>query len=327
MCDLISLGEVMIRLSPPRCERLRQAASLDMRVCGAQFNLAANLALLGKRAVFLSKLPANELGLFAKHAGLSYGVDMSHVTLTPDTRMGVVYVEFAGEPRTTGHVYDRRGSAASTISVSDFAWSEILATAQLAYTDGIFPGLSDSCRAATFEFVKNAKEQGCDVCFDVNYRESIWTPLEARQVYQEILPNVTVLATNRSVSEVVFGYRASDEDLLWRYRQDFGCQTVCLTSRETLGTRRGAWRSMALHEDKIICGRTFEFDVVDRFGTGDAFFAGFLYGYLGYDVEFALSFGNALCALAHTIEGDVIQVSVEEVTRLLDKGYNPHLKR
>ena len=74
---------------------------------------------------------------------------------------------------------------------------------------------------------------------------------------------------------------------------------------------------MALHAGKVYQGRRFDFDIVDRFGTGDAFFAGFLFGILDRDIGFALDFGNALCALAHTTEGDVIQTSADEAMRLV----------
>ncbi|MBM4431596.1 MAG: sugar kinase [Chloroflexi bacterium] len=327
MYDLVSLGEVMLRLSPPRYERLRQVTLLNVRLCGAQFNLAADLALLGKKTAFLSRLPDNELGLLAREGGTRYGIDMSHVQLVPDTRMGVVYLEFGLEPRETAHIYDRRGSAASTIIARDFAWQSILKGTRLAYTDGIFPGLSAGCREAAFEFVKVAKQQGCTLCFDVNYRQMIWTMDEARTVYRQILPHVDILVTNRSVSESVFGYQGADEDLLQHYQHDFGCQVVCLTSRTAFGALHGGWNSLALHKDRIFHGRQFGFDIVDRFGTGDAFFAGFLYGYLERDVEFGLDFGNALCALAHTIEGDIAHVSADTVMKLLTEGYGSRIKR
>jgi 2-dehydro-3-deoxygluconokinase len=329
MYDLVSLGEVMLRLSPPKYQRLRQATSLEVHVCGAQFNIAANLAILGKRTAFVSRLPANELGLLAKMKCMSYGVDMSHVQLVPGTRMGTVYVEFSAEPRATVHLYDRQGSAASTMSAHGFAWQDILKDTRLAYTDGIVLGLSKSCRGAGLKFAETAKNQGCTLCFDVNYREMIWTPEEARKVYKQILPYVDVLVTNRSVSELLFGYEGDDEDLARRYQKDFGCQTVCLTWREMLGERRGVWRSMALYEREIVHGKRIEFEVVDRFGTGDAFFAGFLYVCLerDRDIKFALDFGNTLCALAHTVEGDAAHVSVEEVMTLLNEEYHWHIRR
>src|SRR5829696_224747 len=317
MHDLVSLGEVMLRMSPPRYERLRQATRLDVRVAGSQLNVAANLAQLGKRTTFVSKLPANELGLLARGACQGYGVNVSHLQLVEGARMGINYLEFGATPRAEVAVYDRAGSAASSIAASDFAWSEITRGTRLAYTDGIFPGLGAGCFEATLAFLTAAREQGAVTCFDVNYREHLWTVERARAAWQEILPLVDILATNRSVSEQIFGYEGLDEDLLARYHDAFGCRTVLLTHREMFGVLRGAWSSAALDEGTIFQGRRYEFDVVDRFGTGDAWFAGFLYGTIERDVQFALDFGDALCALAHTIEGDVARVSVEEIMPLL----------
>lgn len=326
MYDLVSLGEVMLRLSPPHYERFRQASTLDIHVCGAQFNVAADLALLGKKTAFLSKLPDNELGLRARDMCMQYGVDMSYVKFVPNTRVGVIYVEFAVEPRASLHIYDRQGSAASTMTVNDFT-EDILRETRLAYVDGIFPALNSGCRETTLAFVQAAKRQGCKLCFDINYRESLWKLEEARGVYQQILRHVDILVTSRSVSELLFDYRGSDEDLMHRWHDDFGCGIVCLTSRESFGALRGGWKSMALHMDKAIYGRPFEFEIVDRFGTGDAFFAGFLYGYLERDVQFALDFGNAACAIAHTIQGDVAHVSVETVMKCLAEGYSATVRR
>lgn len=329
MYDLVSLGEVMLRLSPPKNQRLRQATSLEVCVCGAQFNMAANLAQLGRKAAFVTRLPDNELGALARGACLAYGVDMSHVQTVPDARMGVVYVEFAADPRPIHHLYDRQGSAASTIGPADFNWRGILEGARLAYTDGIFLALSESCREATLEFIRITRAVKAKLCFDMNYREAIWGVQQAQAGYRRVLPCVDVLVTNRSVSEMLFDAGGDDEDLLWRYRREFGCATVCLTTRRMNG-QNGVWKSMALHESQIYYGEEVEFGVVDLFGTGDAFFSGFLHGYLEGNIEFALNFGNALCALAHTIEGDVAQVSAAEVMRVLEQGCERpgwHVKR
>ena len=327
MYDLVSVGEVMLRMSPPKYQRLRQAHTLDVCVCGSQLNVAANLARLGKKTAFVTKIPANELGLLAWDGCLSYGVDLSHVQMVPGGRLGVNYVEFGRPPRGGVAVYDREHSAASTIAPGDFAWDQILAGARLAYTDGIFPGLSTSCRAAALEFVATAATMGCTVCFDMNYREHLWTPAVAREVWPHLLSHVDILVTNRSVSTDVFGYEGSDVEQAARYGDEFGCQVVCHTRREAMGAQRGAWNSLAVSGGQCYWGRRVEFDVVDRFGTGDAWFAGFLYGYLSGDIEYALNFGNALCALAHTTEGDVVQVTPEEVGAFLEAGHDLQLKR
>lgn len=328
--DLVSLGEVMLRMSPPKYERLRRTRSLDVQVAGAQLNVAANLARLGKKTAFLSKLPANELGLLARDTCLSYGVDMSHVQMIPGARMGVNYLEFTATPRVGVTVFDRQNSAASTISPGNFDLANILSGTKLAYTDGIVPGLSDTCYDAVIEYLKAARQLGCTTCFDVNYREHIWTEAKARECWEALLPLVDIIVTSRSVSENVFGWgkEETDEDIVRHYHDSFGCTLVCLTMREIMGVLRGAWSSIALYNGQIVRGRRFEFDVIDRYGTGDAFFAGLLYGYLERgDAEYALNFGNAACALAHTIEGDVLHASADEVKAIMNGDINLRVRR
>ena len=325
--DLISLGEVMLRMSPPRYERLRRARRLDVHVAGSQLNVAANLARLGWRTAFLSKLPANELGVLARDACESYGVDMQHVRMVQAARMGVNYLEHTVAPRVSAIVYDRAGSAASTIRPDDFDWPAMLGITHIAYTDGIMPGLGQSCRKASLLFLRAARDAGCLTAFDVNYREHLWSEERAREAWSALLPLVDVVVTNRSVSEGVFGYAGTDEEMMRRYVEQFGSKVVVLTSREMFGILRGAWSSRALSEGEVVQGRRFEFDIVDRYGTGDAFLAGFLYGYTAEGVQYGLDFGNALCALAHTTEGDVAQVSPAEVEAMLGDDYSLRVRR
>lgn len=323
LIDLISLGEMMLRLSPPRYARLRQASSLDVRACGAQFNLAANLAALGKRCTFLTRLPDNELGYLARSLASGFGVDMSRSQFVETGRMGLIFVEFGQAPRRNAHLYDRERSAASTIGARDFDWSALVAGARFAYTDGIFPALNAGCRAAALAFLGAARQAGCTTCFDINYRESLWRDGDPLALYRQELPLVDVLVTNRGVSEAVFGYSGSDEDLLAAYQADFGCRLVCLTYKEMQGLERGTWRSLARLNQQVLTGRGFEFEVVDPFGAGDAFFAGLIYGLSeNSDLQHALDFGNALCALSHTVEGDQAIFSAGEVEALLEEGYS-----
>ena len=102
-----------------------------------------------------------------------------------------------------------------------------------------------------------------------------------------------------------------------QYASEFGCATVCSTTRGGDDVQRGTWDSMEVHGDRAHRGVHVEFEAIDRFGSGDAWFAGFLYGFLKDDVQHALDFGNALCALAQTREGDVVQVGVAEVEAFL----------
>src|SRR5258708_948199 len=296
-------------------------------VRASQFNAAGALPRRGGGGVFTPPLPANELGLLARDTCTGYGVDMSHVLMIAGARMGVNYLEFSAEPRVSVTVYDRQNSAASYLTSDDFDWNTLLTDVRCAHTDGIFPGLSQTCREATQIYLQTARQHGCLTTFDVNYREHLWTEATARACWETLLPYVDVVVTNRSVSEAVFGFSGADEDIMRQYHDAFGCRVVCLTSREMMGVLRGAWSSIALADGNVMRGKRFEFDVIDRFGTGDAFFAGFVYGYLERDVAFGLNFGDAACALAHTVEGDVAHFSAAEVVALLNDNYDLRVRR
>lgn len=326
--DLISLGETLLRLSPPDNMQLRRTSSLDVHVVGSQLNVAANLARLGLSTAFITRLPDSPLGELAIDSCKSYGVDTSLISLLPKGKMGITYVEFSVSPRAPKAIYDRAGSAASTIAAGDYDWDAIADSTKAMYCDGIFPGLSPMCSEATIEFYKAAKKHGRITCLDVNYREHLWSPSEAKVSWLRILPNIDVLVTNVGVSKQIFGWSGSDDELMRRYAGEFGCEVVCLTSREINGLRAGAWSSKALHNGSILNGQRREFEIIDRYGTGDAWFAGFLYGYLSAnDVEYALNFGNALCALAHTVVGDIAHFTSDDVESVMSGEPDLRLKR
>jgi 2-dehydro-3-deoxygluconokinase len=330
--DLISLGEPLLRLSPRPGVPLRKADALELQVAGSQLNLAANLAQLGWRTAFLTKLPDNPLGWRTLDACRTYGVNVDHVSLVPGAKMGVTYVEFSAEPRAAEIVYDRARSAASTIAPADFDWADLARQTRLAYTDGLFPGLSASCRESTEVLVSAAKQAGTTTAFDMNYREHLWTAPEARDCWLRLLPKIDVLVSNRNVSEQVLGYGGSDEDLLKRYAGEFGCELVCLTYRETLSSRRGAFRSVALSGGnlgggKLLEGVRREFDIVDRYGTGDAWLAGLLFGLDCQGAQHGLDFAGAMIALAHTVFGDVPFVTKKQVESVLSGHSGLDLRR
>jgi 2-dehydro-3-deoxygluconokinase len=325
--DIVTLGEPLLRLSPPGHGQLRRAQRLDLFVVGSQLNVASNLARLGRRAAFLTKLPDNPLGHLVLDACQSYGLDTSHIKMIAGAKMGTTYVEFSVSPRQPVAIYDRSGSAASTIVASDFDWGAVVRGTRYAYTDGIFPALGPGCPGAALAFLEAARKEDCTTCFDVNFREHLWTPQEARESWKILFPKIDILVTNRFVSESVFGYEGTDRELLARYREEFGCRIVCLTSREILGIGEGAWSALALQEGQFYNGRRQVFGSVDRYGTGDAWFSGFLYGLMEGEVEFALNFATALCALAHTVEGDVAHATPADVKAVLEEKSSLSLRR
>ena len=328
MYDVVSVGEGMLRLSPPRYERLRRAKTLDVYACGSQGNIACNISILGLKTAFVTKFPNNFLGLFMRDHYLGCGVDVSYIKLIDDSRVGVNFIEFGATPRSSMVIYDRKNSAASTITPGDFNWDKILKGCRLAYTDGIFPGLSKSCCNTTMEFLDVARRNKCMLAFDLNYREHLWSPKDARSIQSEIIKNVDILITTQWDSETVFGYKGSYEDIARRFYDDFGCKIIAITLREVYDVQHGAWNTLVLYEGKVIKGQKYEIDIIDRFGGGDSWTSSFIYSYLtDGDVEYAVNFGNAFCALHHTIPGDVVYVTPEEVKTIMGKFKDFRVKR
>lgn len=319
MYDIVTLGEGMLRLSPPPHERLRRARSLDLQVCGSQGNVACNLANLGLRAAFATKLPDHALGQLLREHYAGFGVDVSTIKMVPDARIGVNFIEFGATPRASMAIYDRRHSAASTIAPDDWDWDQLLKGTRIAYTDGIMPGLSDSCLAATGAFIDAARRQGCLVGFDTNYREHLWSPQQAASVISELMPKIDILLSSPGDIETLFDIGGSPESIVQAVQEQFGCRIVGLTLGEILSVSTGAIKGIVRHDGQTYRGRRYEVDAVDRFGAGDAWGAGLMYGYLSRnDFQYAVDFADALCAADFTIHGDVACMNVTEVEKIMN---------
>ncbi|MFN3705841.1 MAG: sugar kinase [Thermoflexales bacterium] len=164
--DFVTLGEAMVRLSPPGFQRIAQAQSFDFQIGGAESNVAINLAWLGFRTAWLSRMPDNLLGRRVVSLIASHGVDTSGVRFVPGERVGVYFIELATPPRPNRVIYDRAGSAASRMTAADVDFDRI-ARARWLHMTGITPALSASCRAMTADVLRFARERGLTVSFDV----------------------------------------------------------------------------------------------------------------------------------------------------------------
>ncbi len=299
MYDVVTVGEGMLRLSPPRYERIRRMRTLDVHMCGSQGNVACNIARLGLKTAFVTKLPDNALGLLAKDHYMSCGVDASHIQAYSRRAAGGQLHRIRRHAAGQRRGLRPQGQRGQHDRPRRFRLGRNPRRDAAGLHGRHFPGLSTNCRGAAVEFVAAAKRNRCLVGFDVNYREHLWSPEEAKTVMSEIIPSVDILITTQWDSETVFGYRGSYEEIIRRFHKDFGCPIVAITLREVYDVLRGAWNTMVLHEGKVLHGQKYEIDVIDRFGAGDSWGSGFLYAYLtSNDVEYAMNFGNAVLRLA-----------------------------
>lgn len=325
--DVVTLGEAMIRLSPPSFQRLEQATSLDMRVGGAELNVAVGGARLGLRTAWVSKLPDNALGRFVASKAREHGVDVSHIVWTKGERMGLYFVEFGAQPRPSSVLYDRADSAISHMKPGDFDWPAIFSGARLLHVSGITPALGQSCAEASLEAAEAAHAAGCLVSVDVNYRARLWAEAEANRVMTQLMSHTDILITTEEDTKRVFGIEAADyRDVARELQTKFGLKAVAVTLRETISVWRNRWSAFALAGEQLYEAPSYEVEVVDRLGAGDSFTAGFLWGYLQGDVGKGVAYGTAFSALKHSAPGDFNWARPEEVEALV-KGQGLRIQR
>jgi len=319
--DLIAFGEAMVRLSPPQFRRLEQATSLDIQIGGSELNTAVTAQRLGLSTSFVTRLPTNPLGRMAANKAREHGVDTSHVVWTDRDRVGLYFMEFGANPRASSVLYDRAHSAISTVTPNELDWPRILDGARCFHTSGITTALSEGARKAVQEGILKAKEKGLLVSFDLNYRKKLWSQEEARAFLTPLMDDIDLLFTTEEDVARVFGIQGEDyptlaSDLIGR----FNLRAVAITLRENLSVWRNHWTGIAHDGERLYTGNTYELELVDRVGGGDAFTGGFLYGYLSGNMQKALDYAIAVSSLAQTNPGDLNWATHEEVERLLGGG-------
>jgi 2-dehydro-3-deoxygluconokinase len=328
MYDVVTFGEAMIRLSPPHSQRLEQARSLDVNVGGAELNVAVGVTRFRMKSTWVSKLPKNGLGYMIRDRAQEFGVDCSNIVWSDKGRAGIYFVEFGASPRASSVLYDRASSAISMVQPGEIDWSKIFSGSKHFHLSGITPALSASTAEATAEALKAAKNAGCTVSYDLNYRKKLWTPADAKKIQEPLMSDVDILITTEEDTNVVFGIKEKDyEAVAEKLAKIFKFKIVAITLREDLSVLRNNWTAIAYQDGKIFKDRKYEVEIVDRVGAGDSFTAGFLYGWIKEkDIQKGVQYGNAFAALKHTVPGDFNCNTLEEVEAQL-KGAGLRISR
>jgi 2-dehydro-3-deoxygluconokinase len=311
--DLITLGEAMVRLSPPDDERLEQAPRLQVRIGGAEWNVACGVARLGLRSAWVSRLTRNPLGQRIAAEARFHGVDTGHVVWTDADRIGVYYLEPGPPPRGSQVIYDRAGSAASRM-LPDHLDAPLFGRARAFHLSGITPALGDGCRDAAMLALERARAGGALVSFDVNYRARLWGAEQAAATLEPFCAQSDVLLVGRNDARLLFGAAGDPEQVLGALRARFPRPTIVLTL--------AADGSCALAPDgSLSYAPSFGQVIVDRVGAGDSFAAGLLYGLLGgRGVAESMVYANALAGFKLTVPGDMGYCSREELEALVAGG-------
>ena len=321
--DFLSLGELMLRLSPSMNERMTRGDSCGKQAGGAELNAITGTAMLGLRCGIISKLPNNDLGTYIKNRVRLCGVSDDYLVYDDDddARLGVYYYENGAYPRKPRIVYDRKNTSINKIDISDFDES-LYRSARCFHTSGITLALSPQVRKTAIEMIKRFKEQGTIISFDVNFRGNLWTGAEAKECIESILPYVDIFFCSEDTARLTFLKEGDVKSIMKSFTQEYPISVVASTQRIVHSPKRHTFGSViySAKEDAFYEEPPYaDIEVVDRIGSGDAYISGVLYGLLSHENDYrrALEYGNATSALKNTIPGDLLSTDLKEIDGII----------
>lgn len=321
--DLLSLGEILLRLSPIGSERLVRGDLFEKQVGGAELNVASGVSLLGLRTGIISRLPANALGTYAKNRVRFLGVSDDYLVYddSKDQRLGVYYYESGAYPRKPSVVYDRKNASFTTISPDQFPDS-MYGNTRCFHTSGITLALCEKTRQTAVTMIKKFKEAGALISFDVNFRGNLWTGEEARECIEKILPYVDIFFCSEETARLTFHKSGDVRTIMKSFTKDYPIRIVASTQRTVHSPKVHDFTSIlySAAEDQYYTEEPYRgIEVVDRIGSGDAYCAGVLYGLLSGKggCQAAISYGNACSSVKNTIPGDLPSCDLAEIDRII----------
>ena len=343
--DMISLGEIMLRLDPGDA-RIRTARSFRVWEGGGEYNVARGLRkCFGLKTAAVTALADNEIGRLVEDFMLQGGVDTSLIKwvkydgIGRTVRNGLNFTERGYGIRGALGVSDRGNTAASQLKEGDIDWEYIFGTlgVRWLHTGGIFAALSDTTAKVVIEAVKTAKKYGTVVSYDLNYRPSLWNDIggkaKAREVNKEIAKYIDVMIGNEEDFTACLGLEVEGNDENLKKLNIDGYKKMMAKAAElypnfkvaasTLRTVKTAtvndWSAICWADGKVYNGLDLNgLEIYDRVGGGDSFASGLIYGLMETgDPQMAVNYGVAHGALAMTTPGDTSMATKAEVERII----------
>ena len=341
MTKVVTFGEIMLRLTPSEPNsRFVQADKYDVIFGGGEANVAVSVANYGDEGVFVTKVPAHEIGQSAVNALRRYGVNTQYIARGGD-RLGIYYAENGASMRPSKVIYDRAGSSIAEADPQDFDWDAIMDGADWFHWSGITPAISDKAAELTKLACQAAKRHNVTVSCDLNFRKKLWTEAKAQSVMTPLMEYVDVCIGNEEDAEKCLGFKpdadvekgetdASGYHQIFRQMaKQFGFRIVASTLRESHSASDNGWKALLYDGKEFYESKHYEINpIVDRVGGGDSFSGGLIHGLTKWhDPAKALEFAVAASALKQTIPGDFNAVSEQEVIALAEGSGNGRVQR
>src|SRR5437870_52376 len=346
--DLVSLGEVMLRLDPG-ASRIHTARSFQVWEGGGEYNVARGLKrCFGMNTAVVTALADNPVGRLVQDLIYQGGVDQTHVRwieydgVGRVARNGLNFTERGFGVRAALGCSDRGHTAVSQMKPGDVDWEKIFARqgARWFHTGGIFSALSETSPAVAREAIEAAKKHGTIVSYDLNYRASLWESIggkaRAQEVNRELAPLVDVMLGNEEDFTACLGFEVEEMDenhsklevenfqrMIENARQAFpNLKVIATTLRNAKTATMNDWGAVCYTDGKLYQSVTREnLEIFDRIGGGDSYASGLIYGFLtDKGRQYAVDCGAGQGALAMTTPGDTSMATLSEVERLMKGG-------
>ena len=346
--DLVSLGEVMLRLDPGD-GRVATTRTFQAWEGGGEYNVARGLRrCFGLNTAIVTSLVDNPVGRLIEDLMLQGGCDLTWLRWIDDdgvgrkSRNGLNFTERGFGVRAALGCSDRGHTAASQMKRGDVDWDRLFGEsgARWFHTGGIFAALSETTPEVAREAMEAARRHGAIVSYDLNYRPSLWKGIggaeKARAVNRELVALADVLFGNEEDFSVALGFDVEgvDERLAALPSESFKkmigsvcdafpkLHVVATTLRVAKTATRNDWGAIAWHDGTFYESATrYDLEILDRVGGGDSFASGLIYGFLsGKDLAYAVECGAAHGALAMTTPGDTSMATLAEVERVMKGG-------
>ena len=336
MSQVVTFGEIMLRLSPPEFLRFSQTNQFDVVYGGGESNVAVSLANYGVASSFVSRLPLNDIGDCALMEMRKRGVNTEHILRGGD-RLGIYFLETGAVSRGSKVIYDRANSAMAEIQPGMIDWITIFKNTSWFHWTGITPAISQGAADACLEAVKIASEMGVTISTDLNYRAKLWNYGGNREaIMTELTSYCDIILGNEEDAEKHFGIQPEGLDITKQGHEVKAeaflsvckqmmkkfpkAKKVITTLRGSLSASHNTWAGVLYDGSTMHESPQYQIThIVDRVGGGDSFMGGLIYGLIAFpdDDQQALNFAVAASCLKHTIKGDANLVSVEEVKKLM----------
>jgi 2-dehydro-3-deoxygluconokinase len=346
--DLVSLGEVMLRLDPGP-KRIHTTRSFEAWEGGGEYNVARGLKrCFGLQTAIVTALADNPVGRLVQDLIYQGGVDQSHLKWVKydgvgrSVRNGLNFTEAGFGVRAALGCSDRGHTAVSQLKAGDIDWERIFGEegARWFHTGGIFCALSETTPEVAREAMQAAKKYGTIISYDLNYRESLWKAVggqeKAQEVNRDLAQYVDVMIGNEEDFTACLGLEVEGQDEhhskldISSYQKMIERAVETYRNFQAVATTLRNARTASFNDWGAVCytnGQLYQsimrpdLQIYDRVGGGDSFASGLIYGFLsGKDPEWAVNCGAAHGALAMTTPGDTTMVSLKEVEKVMKGG-------